>query len=553
MMRTRMRTATRAGSFGLTVALCAGLVACAPATADRGAPRQVIVIEEQQEPDSLNPIISNMMASVDAMSPVFSGLVQVDNKMHFFPDLALQVPTLENGLVKLEGKGMTVTFHLRHARWSDGVPITSKDVVFTWKVEMNPTVMASSRDGFDRITRIDTPDPYTAIVHFKSIYAPYLNLWGTILPEHLLAKAVAEQDRPGDSHFNHCKWNRHPIGSGPFKIKDWVSGDHITYVPNPYYYGRKPKLKELIMKFVPDQNSAFIQLESGDIDIYQSAAITQYDQLKSMPGIRVLTTPALEYDHLDFNTRDPILKDPVVRRAMAYAINDDKLSKIIYKGLYTPAYGDQSPLNKLYFNPAIESMYPYDPAKAKQILEADGWKPGPDGIRAKDGKRLSFTIVTTAGMKPRELTERVAQYYLRKVGIRLNIENVQADTLFGRPDGLLNTGKYQIALFAWISSPDPDDVFLWNSHQFPPNGENDTYYSNPEVDRLTVAGDSTINLAKREAIYKRIQYDLWRDMPMLSLLNWTAIDAINDRVGGFRPNPTSAGNLWNTQDWYVKE
>lgn len=513
----------------------------------------IVIIQEQQEPDTLNPVTSVMMATVDALGPILSGLVGVDDKMRYFGDLATTVPTLANGGVKPEGKGMEVIYHLRkNAKWQDGVPVTSADVRFTWQVQMDPAVQASSRTGWDQITSIDDSDPHTAIVHFKSIYAPYLNLFGAILPEHLLESHLKKLDAPGDSDFNHCAWNRAPIGSGPFKFKKWVSGDEIEYVANPDYYRGKPKLAGIIMKFVPDNNTAFVMLKSGDIDIYQSASLTQLDQLKLLDGVKIEETPSVTYEHLDFNLKNPILAQLPVRQAIAYAIDKKTISRVIYKGIYPPAYSDQVPESYAY-NKAVESFYPFDPAKAEQILDAAGWKPGPDGIREKDGKKLSFTIVTTAGNKPREEDERVIQWYLRNVGIQLAIQNVPGPTLFGQPDGLLYKDKFDLALYAYSSSPDPDDIYIWNSTQVPPNGQNETRFSNPEVDRLTVEGDQTMDLAKRAAIYRQIQLDLAKYEPMVPLLYWTTIDAINTRVHGFRPNPTSAGNLWNTQDWYVKD
>ncbi|MBI6546196.1 MAG: peptide ABC transporter substrate-binding protein, partial [Cyanobacteria bacterium NC_groundwater_1444_Ag_S-0.65um_54_12] len=171
----------------------------------------------------------------------------------------------------------------------------------------------------------------------------------------------------------------------------------------------------------------------------------------------------------------------------------------------------------------------------------------------KDGKRLSFEITTTTGRKPRELTEQVLMAYLKAVGIELRINNVPGAKLFGRPDGLLYRGEYDLSLYAWVSNPDPNNIFLWHSQHMPPNGQNYSRYSNPEVNRLTMAGNSTIDTAKRSEIYRKIQAILAVDLPMVPLLQWTTLDAVNTRVKGFKPNPTSAGNLWNCQEWYIDQ
>ncbi len=548
----------RRKALGIALLAATVVAACEPSKSPDGRTTgtssptgPTVVFQSQQEPDSLNTIISDMVASRDATTPMMSGLVTVNDQMAYIADLAEKVPTVENGGVKMAGKTMTVTYKLRTAKWHDGKPLTSDDVKFTWDVMMNPTVRATTREGYDKIAGVDTPDPQTVVLRFKEVYAPYLNLFGTIVPRHLLEADVKNEERPGDSRFNHSDWNRHPIGSGPFKFKEWVAGDHISYQANPDYYGTKPKLSGLVFKIVPDENTAFVQLKSGDIDIYQSAALTQYEQLKGLSEITVYETPGLTYEHIDINLDHPVLKDPAVRRAMTLAINKDEISKKIYKGLYKPAYTDQSPLSYVY-NAQTEAINAYNPAEARKVLDAAGWKPGQDGIRAKDGKVLSFTIASTTGRKPRELTEQVLIQYFKEVGIGLKISNVPGPKLFGRPDGLLYSGNFDLSLYAWTTSPDPSNITLWHSKQIPPGGQNYVRYRNPEIDRLTEEGTRVVDKAKRAEIYKRIQAIMAEDIPMIPMLYWTTLDAVNKRIKGFKPNPTNSGNLWNCQEWYVE-
>jgi len=531
------------------------LAACEPSKKDTAPGGQTggatIVFQSQQEPDALNTLISDMVASRDATTPMMSGLIIVNDKMEYIPDLAAEVPTVENKGVVLAGKAMTVTYKLKPAKWHDGKPVTSADVKFTWETYLNPTVRVTSRDGWDKISAVETPDAQTAVVKFREVYAPYLNLFGVILPKHVLEADVKTEDKPGDSKFNHSAWNRAPIGSGPFKFKEWVAGDHISYEANPDYFGTKPKIAGLILKVVPDENTAFVQLKSGDIDIYQSAAITQYEQLKALGDVTVNETASLTYEHIDFNNENPLLAEKAVRKAIGLAINKEEISKKIYKGLYKVAHSDQFPLSYAY-NPEVEKLNQFDPEKARQLLDAAGWKPGGDGIRMKDGKRLSLTISSTTGRKPRELTEQVLIQYLKAVGIELRIDNVPGPKLFGKPDGLLHSGKYDLGLYAWTTSPDPNNITLWNSKQIPPGGQNYTRFRNAEVDQLTEEGTRVVDRAKRAEIYRRIQAIMAEEMPMVPMLYWTTLDAVNNRVKGFRPNPTNSGNLWNCQEWYVE-
>lgn len=547
----------RVKDLSLGLLSVAVLVACQPTktvggTAGNSTALATIVFQSQQEPDSLNRLISDMVATNDAATPMMSALVTVDEKMNYVPDLAVEVPTAENGGVVLSKGGMSVIYHLKPAKWHDGKPVTSADVEFTWKTFMDPAVKITTRDGYDKIAAVETPDRHTVVMKFKEVYAPYLTLFGVIVPKHLLEAEVRKHDKPGDSHFNHCTWNRAPIGSGPFKFKEWVSGDHITYEANTAYFGTKPKVARLVFKVVPDENTAFIQLKSGDLDIYQSAALTQYEQLKALSNVAILETPSLSYEHLDLNMQNPLLKERAVRQAIAAAINREEISAKIYKGLYKPAYTDQNPLSFVY-DPRVEQYNVYDPSRARDLLEKSGWKPGSDGIRVKGGKRLSFTVSSTTGRKPRELTEQVMIQYLKAVGIELRIANVPGPKLFGRPDGLLYTGKYDLALYAWSTNPDPNNLMLWHSKQIPPGGQNYTRFRNAEVDALTEKGTRTVDKAQRIAIYRRLQLLLAEELPMLPTLYWTTLDAVNKRVKGFKPNPTNSGNLWNCQEWHVAE
>jgi peptide/nickel transport system substrate-binding protein len=213
-----------------------------------------IVFHQQQEPDALNPIISEMVATTDAVTPILEGLTIVDDQLRFEPVLAETIPTAENGLVKTVGKGMTVTWPLRkNVRWHDGKPFTAADVEFTFRAIMHPNTRAITRQGYDKIDRVEVVNDHTVKIHYKEVYAPHLNLFSTILPEHLLADAIV--DLKGDS-INRAAFNRKPVGTGPYKFKNWVSGDHISFEANNDYWRGKPKAAALKMRIVPDENAA---------------------------------------------------------------------------------------------------------------------------------------------------------------------------------------------------------------------------------------------------------------------------------------------------------
>ncbi|MFP5504191.1 MAG: peptide ABC transporter substrate-binding protein [Candidatus Sericytochromatia bacterium] len=510
-----------------------------------------IVFHQQQEPESLNPVISNMMATVDAAAPILEGLSNYTNELELVPVLAEKIPTVENGLVKQVGDGMVVTWPLKKGvKWHDGKPFTAEDVKFTFEVLMHPATKVATRQGYDKITKAEVLDPHTIRFTYSELYAPHKDLFGTVLPKHKLASYIA--DPKGDS-INKAPFNRDPIGTGPFKFKSWVSGDHISYEANADYWRGAPSAKFLKMRIIPDENAAFTLLKSGELDIYQSASINQYEALKKLNHVNVVAVPSLTWEHLDFNLKREVFQDIRVRRAIAYAINKQQISEKIYHGIYKPAHSDVAPLSWAY-NKNIEDRYPYDPEKSKALLDEAGWKPGVDGIRVKDGERFTIKISTTAGRKPRELTELVLKYYFKKIGIELLIDNHPGPVLFGAyPDGIIKGGKYDLSMSAWVAGPDPDNLSLWHSAQTPPNGQNSLWYKNTELDKLLEQGTKVLEQEKRKQIYHRTAEILADDVPMIPLLYWADVHPVNNRVKNFKPNPSNAGNLWNVYEWRVEE
>jgi len=503
-----------------------------------------VIVRSPQEPDSLNPFLTGMSAATDAWQPIFSGLLTVDERMRFVPDLATEVPTPENGGVRAEGAGMVVTYRLRPGvSWHDGKPLTSRDVAFTARVLATPAVRVVEREGYDLVTRVDTPDALTARVHFKAVYAPYLKLFKAILPAHRLERS---------KDLNTDPFNRAPLGTGPFELVEWRAGERLLYRANPRYFRGRPGVEQLEIRVLPDDNAAFVQLKNGAIDVYQSVNLNQRDTLQRVPGVTVHETPALLWEHLSFNTESPFFRDARVRRAIAHAIDKELLSQKVYGGLWKPAWSDQNPLSWAY-DPGLAQHTPFDPARARRLLDQAGWLPGPDGIRARDGRRFSITLATTAGKKNRETAQLLIRHFLREVGIDVRLDNHPGVTLFAAwPAGLLKSGRFEMAMWAWDTGPDPDNMNTWHSTRIPPRGANQTRFKHPEVDRLLVAATRTFRQAERQVIYRRISTILAQEAPNVPLLYWTSLDAVQARVKGFRPNPTSAGNLWNVWAWSLE-
>src|SRR5262249_6219951 len=278
------------------------------------------IIGVQHEPEMPSRILNSKATNNMVCNLLFSKFVKYDDHFKLVPDLITRIPTVENGGISADHR--TYTYHLRpNVRWHDGVPLTSKDAKFTYEIIMDPKVQVESREGWDEVASCDTPDDTTIVFHLKQPYPDFVSETfydESVLPEHLLKNSRGEL-------FHSAPFHHAPVGSGPFKFDSWVPGSHLTLVANHDYYGEGPYLDQIIFKFVPNENALLVQLKTGEVDMFDNANINFMSQLNDIAGIHVYKTPMLMYEHLDFNTENPILKDVRVRRALSYATDKQEI------------------------------------------------------------------------------------------------------------------------------------------------------------------------------------------------------------------------------------
>lgn len=536
------------GAGLVLLALTPSLAGC-PAAAPRSAgpstspPTRTAVVQFLQEPDSLNPYLSPMGATSALAALFYSGLVIPDDRGAWRPDLAEAVPTLANGGVRREGAGMRVTYRLRPGvTWHDGKPLTAEDVRASWALVMDPRFPAISRAGYDQIKAIDAPDPRTVVVRFKRPYAPYLELFPYVLPKHVLGDRRDATRQP---------WNRAPIGSGPFVLERWLSGDRLTARANPRYFRGAPAVPRIEARFVSNEATAYQLWRLGELDLLQGAPPTSHDALQREAPGRVYVTPTGTWEHLVFNLERPAVADVRVRRAIAHLIDRQQLNARAYGGMLQPAWSELLP-GHWAFEPRVENRWPPDPVAARRLLDEAGWLPGPDGVRLKGGRRLTLSLVTTSDRPARALAAQLWRRQWRDAGIELEIDKQPASVVFGGTGGRLAAGAFDLALIASVSRPDPDSSFRWRSDQIPPAGQNRARYKRAQVDRLLDEGLRTIEQAGRKRVYHDLAAQLSLDLPVVPLLYWVGIDATSARLRGFRPNPTIRGNLWNAWEWHLE-
>lgn len=502
-------------------------------------PGGTIVYGSLMEPNTLNPLFSDLLATAEVSAMIFNGLAVMNDKGQWLPDLAAELPTTRNGGISPDG--LTVTYKLRSGiTWHDGKPFTAEDVKFTWQVIMDKKNPVVSREGYDQIVGIDIPDKHTVILRFREVYAPYLTLFPVILPQHILA---------GEQDMTKAAFNRAPIGTGPFTFKDWVLAESITVEANPSYHHGRPVLDTIIYRVILDVNILLAQVKAGDLDIISHIPLSQMEQIKALSGIHTVSTPTMIWEHLDFNMTNPLFQDMRVRQAVMSAIDRQAIVSGPMKKAAIIAAADQGPLSWAY-NPSIKPIG-RDVNRARELLTQAGWSEGGDGIFVKEGRRLSFTITTTNGNKIREATANLIVQQLREAGIMAEVRLVDVPMFFG---DILKNRRFETAMFAWASGLDPDNYKFWHSKEIPGpinnyGGKNYPGWSNPEVDRLTEQGMRTADWEVRQQIYYRLQDIVMQEVPVVPLYYRSTVSAVKAGVTNYSPSPAPAGNLWNTWQW----
>jgi peptide/nickel transport system substrate-binding protein len=497
-----------------------------------------------QEAVNFNPLLyvnTGVETAVEFI--VFDSLWQIDPQGKFIPNLAAEIPTVENGGVSKDG--LTWTIKLRpDVLWHDGEPFTADDVAFTLDVIMNPKVTVRSREGHEHVEHYSAKDSHTIEIKLKESFAPYLVSWQktSVIPKHILSTVP---------DINIASFNTNPVGTGPFKFKERVAGSYIAFEPNPKYHGGAPKLTSLVQKYVPDQQTLFAQLQTGEVDVYDIQGIPPllYQRAKALPGAKVLLNPNPFVEFIYFNCGKPQFQDKRVRKALYMAVDRKGWIDAVYYGVPVPTLSYLPPNHWAYNKALVDPGY--DPQKAAALLDEAGWKVGGDGVRAKDGVRLAFSMSTTAGAKAREQAQQLVQQNFKKINVEMTIKNMPASVVWG--DYTVQS-QFDTLMVGWdaLLYPDPDYGDRIRSTGIPAkggSGSNYVQYQNPEIDDLCSKGVAATSLEERKAIYDKIQAILLDDLPFAPIFSYQTIIGVRDRVKGYEVNPYLTSNAWNTADW----
>jgi peptide/nickel transport system substrate-binding protein len=477
----------------------------------------------------LNSVLTTDSASNEIVGLVFNGLVKYDRDLKLVGELAESFEVRRGGL--------EIVFHLRrNILWHDGKPFTSDDVKFTYEKLVDPAVRTPYGPDYERVSRLDTPDAHTVVVTYKEPFAPALESWTRgILPRHVY----------GTGDFNEHPANRRPVGTGPYKFKEWVTDEKIVLEANPDYFEGRPHIDRYIFRVIPDNAVQFLELRNESVD---SMGLTP-DQYKAYDSFfrqyNKYRYPSFSYTYFGFNLARPLFQDPRVRRAFAHAMNKQEIIDGVLLGMGHPATGPFVPQSWAY-NPDVRD-FEYDPAKAKALLAEAGWKDADgDGVLEKDGRPFTFTVITNQGNKMREMSAVIIQSHLAKVGVKMDVRIIEWSSFL---KNFIDKGNFDATIMAWSTGIDPDQYIIWHSSQKGPGKYNFVGYADADADLLLESGRREFDQKKRAQIYRRFHAELHQDLPYIFLYYPESLPVVHKRFVG--PVEAPAGLGWNFNDWFV--
>ncbi len=557
------RWGSRAGRIA-AAAVVATLVllswGCGSGGSDRPSAGGTLVDAEDQSPPILNVLLASGATAVGqrVVSNIQQGLLTSDETGAFVPQLARAVPEGED---VREGP-LRVTFRLQPAaRWSDGEPVTSEDVIFTWRTMTDDRNEVASRSGWEEIRTIRAGrdasgaacDPETCLtVEFRGDYAPWRDVFSVsggsyILPEHVLAGA----------DFN-TVWNTGGIvGSGPFTLESFQPGVRAVLARDPDYWGPGPAdgppLERIVFDFRSSPAAALAAVREGEAQMASPppdpALIRAAGRIE---GAQVQAVPSLFFEHIILNTAAPPLDDPRVRRALAYAIDRQEIVDVLLDGSVPVLQSPLRPL-QLGYQPAFEG-YAHDPSRAAAILSRAGWNRGADGIFAKDGAALRIPLVTDSGNELRSTTARLIAGQARAAGIEIEPRQIPADRIFG---SILGQGDFTAIMAAFGGGVDPSPTGLLAGDQIPTeengfSGQNVYRWSDPEADSAMRRSDREVDDAARARDLVRVQRIVAAQVPLIPLYQQPNTVVHTTALSGVRQNPTQAEVFWNSGEWSLE-
>ena len=486
------------------------------------------------EASCLIPILASDSPSHEIAGYIYNGLVKLDKDLNIVGDLAESWEISKDNL--------TIVFHLRKGvKWHDGTPFTAHDVLYTYRVIVDPKTPTPYSGDFKEVKEAAVIDDYTFKVIYKKPLAPGLISWGTsVLPRHLLE----------GRDITKSPLIRKPVGTGPYIFKEWIAGDRVVLVANENYFDSRPYISRKIIRTIQDSATMFLELKRNTVDSMNLTPL-QFTKQTNYPAFNrefnKFRYPSFTYVYLGYNLKHPNFKDKRVRQAISHAINKQEIVDGILLGQGVEATGPYKP-DMWVYNGNVKK-YEYSKGKALDLLAEAGFQKGPDGILRKDGKPFEFNILLSQGNSVRIQSAEIIQKRLSEIGIIVKIRVIEWASFINE---FIDKKNFEAVILGWtIPQSDPDLFDIWHSSKQGPKELNFISFENKEADELLVKARHTFDKEERKRCYFRLQEILAEEQPYTFLFIPYATLAIQKRIKGIEPAPAGIG--YNVEKWYVPE
>ncbi len=504
-------------------------------------PRQggTVIRRLESECKTLNWVLYTTAYENFVLRHIYDPVIDYDENGDLIPVLAASLPEVSSDHLR-------VTIKLRNdIQWQDGVPITARDVKFTLDKIKDPNIPAINKLAyFEKLDRLETPDDHTLVFVWKEPFSPGMyaitQLWP--IPEHIY----------GNGDFLTHPANRKPVGSGPFMLDEWRSGQYISLKRYDGYYGKKAYLDRIIFKVVEDDAVALNMLRTGELDEMRVTQI-QWEKQTNDTDFEARFNKYQyyfpQYNFIAWNCRTPWFSDSRVRLAMTFLFDRESINNKIYSG-YARLVSGPFYINSWAYDKTVKP-HPFSPEQARKLLDEAGWvDSNGDGIRDRKGKKFEFELMIAHGSNTATQFAQLLQEECAKSGIRVNIRQIEGSTFFDRID----KGDFDACTLGWTLDLDPDVYDTFHSSKTPPNGLNHGAYKNASVDSLLVAGRLEFDQEKRAAIYHRVHRIMHEDPPYTFVNSVPEKRPIARRIQGVLISPKGPYDFWpGANYWWIDE
>lgn len=537
--------ATRAGwlAAALLLAACGGGEGGGGgggAQKDAGPPQPggTAAIDVLSDFQALNPVVNTHLTTDDVIKfMLFTPLIQYDEKLQPRAWLAERWDLTENN----------VTFTLRNdVKWHDGRPVTAEDVKFTFDLAKDTTTGSLLGAAYLNMVKSATVvDPRTIRFDFVAPHAQALDgFWWPPLPKHLLEGVSPAQ-------LSQHAFNRNPVGSGPFRFREWRPNQSLTLEANPDFpaaLGGRPRLDRVVWRVVPEATTMMTELFNGTADVIGYTLLPdQATQVRAQEGqgVRLSHNPSREFTFIAWNNNDELFRDPRVRRAMTLAINREQIIQALLQGFAVPAHGIIPPWSPMYTD--IGNL-PHDAAQARQLLQQAGWADANgDRVVEKGGKPFRFTLLVNSANRLHQDMATVIQQQLAAVGVQVDVRTQEFQSMLQQ----YKAREYQGVIANWTLDTfkvDPTPLFSCAQARIA-NSANRTGYCSPQADALMQQGAGATDPAQARAVWERFSRQLQQDQPV-TFLYWTEdLAGIGPRLQGAEMD--ARGKIQNIQEWWI--